>query len=183
MAESLRCISTRIKLICCVVLRAQKSRGTLSYISASFSRGYLKLVSESCCTLLQSNENEALVCNIFMLRLVEVEECVNRCPWEWSQPWPEKQWLLIEWDMVMLIAGLLTAPATVLDNSQVCEISSLCLVFRIWVHVTESFKWAAGWDFIFSAASMQMILGPRPHTDPALTDVVVFRRWGSRPTW
>jgi len=29
----------------------------------------------------------------------------------------------------MLIAGLLTAQAAALDNSQVCEISSLCLVF------------------------------------------------------
>lgn len=68
-------------------------------------------------------------CAVLLLRLVEVEEHVNRCPWERSQPWPEKQQPLVEGDAVTLIAGLLTAPAAALDNSQVCEISSLCLVF------------------------------------------------------
>lgn len=78
----------------------------------------------------------AQVCNIFMwravltLQLVEIEEWVNRCPWEWSQPWPEKQWPLTEWDVDMLIADLLTAPVAALDKSQVCEISSICLMFR-----------------------------------------------------
>lgn len=41
------------------MLRTQKVRGTLSYITASFSRGYLKVVSASCWKLLENSDHES----------------------------------------------------------------------------------------------------------------------------
>lgn len=114
---------------------------------------------------------------ILILRLVEVEGHVNRCPSEWPQPCHEKQWPLIDSNAVMLITSLFTAPASALDNSCVCEISALC--FCNWRSVTESFKWAADWGFIFLKHQLRWCLNLWPHTKPALWGTVVLSKWGN----